>query len=392
MKFEVALNTYTNASLETSIKKLQECASKSFELANPIPPVINQSIQFYNREQDRIFNQEWICIGRCDEIPLAGDFLTHEIAGTSVLVVRQESGEIMSFINACAHRFTCLSKEKSGHAFAFTCPNHAWTYGLDGQLKHAPFMDMKSDFKPSDNNLVRLHSEVWEGFIYTTLSNKPSKNIAQSLDELRKNIVGQYDMASYKTIIRESMNWNANWKNLIENFTESYHVPVAHPKTFAGHKKLIKDYECGEDSHHYCYHFAPQESKKGPGAAHPLNTNLKGKWRRTMVDFCIFPNHLVTLMPDYLWWVSVMPEGVGQFRATWGVAVPQEILNEVPQEEYDQWVMDKIGYMNTANEEDRELVERLYQGSQSSRLPQGTFHPIEKNLWQFINYLKNITV
>ena len=111
-----------------------------------------------------------------------------------------------------------------------------------------------------------------------------------------------------------------------------------------------------------------------------------------MVDFCIFPNHLVTLMPDYLWWVSVMPEGVGQFRATWGVAVPQEILNEVPQEEYDQWVMDKIGYMNTANEEDRELVERLYQGSQSSRLPQGTFHPIEKNLWQFINYLKNITV
>jgi len=133
MKFEVALNTYTNASLETSIKKLQECASKSFELANPIPPVINQSIQFYNREQDRIFNQEWICIGRCDEIPLAGDFLTHEIAGTSVLVVRQESGEIMSFINACAHRFTCLSKEKSGHAFAFTCPNHAWTYGLDGQ-------------------------------------------------------------------------------------------------------------------------------------------------------------------------------------------------------------------------------------------------------------------
>ena len=116
-------------------------------------------------------------------------------------------------------------------------------------------------------------------------------------------------MAGYKTVIRERMSWNANWKNIIENFTESYHVPIAHPKTFASHKKQIKDYECGEDSDDYCYHFAPQESDKGSGAAHPLNTNLKGKWRRTMVDFCIFPNHLVTLMPDYLWWVSVMPKG-----------------------------------------------------------------------------------
>ena len=51
-----------------------------------------------------------------------------------------------------------------------------------------------------------------------------------------------------------------------------------------------------------------------------------------MVDFCVFPNHLVTLMPDYLWWVSVMPSGVGQFKATWGVAVPPEILDEIPKE------------------------------------------------------------
>jgi hypothetical protein len=47
--------------------------------------------------------------------------------------------------------------------------------------------------------------------------------------------------------------------------------------------------------------------------------------------------------------------------------------------------------MNTANEEDRELVERLFQGSQSIRVPQGTYHPIEKNLWQFMKYLSKIT-
>ena len=391
MKIEPALNTYTNKSLNESLGSLQECSSQSFEESSPIPPSINHSIHFYNHEQDRIFNQEWICIGRCDEIPLTGDFLTHEIAGTPVLIVRQDSGDIMSFVNACAHRFTCLSKEKSGHAFAFSCPNHAWTYGIDGQLKHAPFMDMKSNFIMSDHNLERLHTEIWEGFIYVSLSKKPKKGIAKSLDALKKNIVGRYGMASYKTVIRESMWWNANWKNLVENFTESYHVPIAHPKTFAGHEKQIKDYECGEDSDHYCYHFAPQELEEGSGAAHPLNINLKGKWRRTMVDFCVFPNHLVTLMPDYLWWVSVMPNGVDEFNATWGVAVPQEILNDIAEEDYERWVKEKIDYMNTANEEDRVLVERLFQGSQSIRVPQGTYHPIEKNLWQFMKYLSKIT-
>jgi len=391
MKIEPVLNTHTNEPLDESLRRLQECSSQSFEESSPIPPAINHSIPFYNHEQDRIFNQEWICFGRCDEIPLTGDFLTHEIAGTHVLSVRQNSGDIISFVNACAHRFTCLSKEKSGHAFAFTCPNHAWTYGIDGQLKHAPFMDMKSNFIISDHNLERLHTEIWEGFIYVTLSKKPQKGIAKSLNALKENIVGRYDMASYKTVIRESMSWNANWKNLIENFTESYHVPIAHPKTFAGHEKQIKDYECGEDSDHYCYHFAPQKLEEGSGAAHPLNTNLKGKWRRTMVDFCVYPNHLVTLMPDYLWWVSVMPNGVGMFNATWGVAVPQEILNDIAEEDYERLVKEKIDYMNTANEEDRVLVERLFQGSQSIRVPQGTYHPIEKNLWQFMRYLSKIT-
>ena len=391
MKTEIDLNTYTNVALDRVLKSLNEASQTPFEKAIPIPSAVNHSIKFYNFEQDKIFNQEWICIGRCDEIPAPGDYLTHEIAGTPVLAVRQESGEIIGFVNACAHRFTCLVKERSGHTFAFTCPNHAWTYGIDGQLNHAPFMDSKPGFDPKQNNLEALHTESWEGFLYITLSKKPSKSITKSLENFRENIVGQYDMSSYQTVIRESMSWNANWKNLIENFTESYHVPIAHQKTFANHKKQIKDYECGEDSDHYCYHFAPQESDSGSGAAHPNNTKLKGGCRRTMVDFCVFPNHLVTLMPDYLWWVSVMPSGVGQFKATWGVAVPPEILDEIPKKDYDNWLQEMVNYMSNANEEDRSLVEGLFRGSASHRLPRGAFHPIEKNLWQFMRYLSKKT-
>ena len=133
MKTEIDLNIYTNIALESSLKLIKDYSKKPFEEATPIPSALNHSVEFYNHEQSKIFNKEWICIARCDEIPTSGDYITHEIAGTPILVVRQESGDIKGFINACAHRFTCLVKKESGHAYAFTCPNHAWTYGIDAQ-------------------------------------------------------------------------------------------------------------------------------------------------------------------------------------------------------------------------------------------------------------------
>ncbi len=109
-----------------------------------------------------------------------------------------------------------------------------------------------------------------------------------------------------------------------------------------------------------------------------------------MVDFSIYPCQLITLMPDFLWDISVQPDGVGRFRATWGLAFAPEILTGVPEAEFDTWLADKKAYMDTANDEDKELVEALYQGSASPLLPSGTYHPIEKNLWQFMRYLNRV--
>jgi len=109
-----------------------------------------------------------------------------------------------------------------------------------------------------------------------------------------------------------------------------------------------------------------------------------------MVDFCVFPNHLVTLMPDYLWYISVQPISIGQFQATWGFAVPPEILADITPKDYDAWLAQMVSYMEIANDEDKLLVEGLYRGTASPLLPKGTFHPIERNLWQFIRYLARI--
>ena len=383
-------NPHTNTPLGAVLQLLQSTASTPFTEATPLPAAVNHSLEFLDCERQAVFEQEWICVGREDEINDRGNFLTHEIAGVAVLVVRQSDHQIKAFVNACAHRFACLVPDGTGSAKRFTCRYHAWTYAISGELVRAPYMDMKADFDPAQHRLRPLQVSVWEGFLYVTLAQQPVTQPHEVLAPLQEQVVGRYDMACYRTVLRESMQWQANWKNLIENFTESYHVPSAHGKTFAQHNKALEDYVCGEDSEYYCYHYAAQNSETGRGAAHPRNDRLDGKWRRMMVDFCVFPNHLVTLMPDYLWYITVQPLGVDKMQATWGLAVPPEVLADVDEEEFDQWLVDYKQYLEVANEEDRTLVEALHRGSSSPLLPTGTYHPIERNLWQFGNYLARV--
>ena len=383
-------NPHSNAPLAAVLEQLQTAAAAPFEAAQPIPPALNHSLEFLDYERAAVFEREWICIGREDEIPRHGDYLTQQIAGVPVFVMRQADNGIRAFVNACAHRYACLLAADRGSAKRITCPYHAWTYDCAGQLQRAPYMEMKPGFDASQHRLRPLRCDSWEGFVYVTLSAEPGKSLAEALAPLRQQVVGRYDMACYRSVIREQMSWSANWKNLIENFIESYHVPIVHGNTFARHDKPLEDYVCGEDSAHYCYHRAPQAAATGPGAAHPENRRLDGEWRRMMVDFCIFPNHLVTLMPDYLWYISVQPAGVDRMLATWGVAVPPEVLAEVGEKDFDAWLEQFRRYMDVANDEDKPLVEALHRGSSSPLLPAGTYHPIERNLWQFMRYLAGV--
>ena len=80
---------------------------------------------------------------------------------------------------------------------------------------------MKENFNLKDHRLQKIHTEVWEGFIYVTLAKNPIRSVTNSLKNLKNKIVGRYDMGSFKTVMRKTMIWNANWKNLIENFKSS---------------------------------------------------------------------------------------------------------------------------------------------------------------------------
>src|SRR3954452_16389166 len=78
-------------------------------------------------EQERIFSRNWYCIGREEQLPGAGDYLTHEVAGESVIVIRGKDGAIRAFANVCRHRGSRLLGDASGCVNgAIKCPYHAW--------------------------------------------------------------------------------------------------------------------------------------------------------------------------------------------------------------------------------------------------------------------------
>ena len=175
-----------NLTLEAALARLQSAAALSFEQARPIPPALNHSQAFLEHEKQSVFMQEWICIGREDEIAKAGDYLTHQIADVPVLVVRQTDNQLRAFVNVCAHRQACLVSEQKGTTKKFTCPYHAWTYDCSGELIRAPYMEMKPDFDPAQHRLRRLHVDCWQGFVYLSVAEKPATALKRGIGPVHR--------------------------------------------------------------------------------------------------------------------------------------------------------------------------------------------------------------
>ena len=93
-------------------------------------------------------------VGHQNQIAKPGDFFLTDVAGESVIVIRDQACEVRGFFNVCRHRGTRLKEDLCGHVSAIQCPYHAWTYGLDGRLTGAPHMDQASGFNKADYSLT----------------------------------------------------------------------------------------------------------------------------------------------------------------------------------------------------------------------------------------------
>ena len=360
---------------------LKESAAKPFEEALSLPAGMYRSDDILRLEVENLFRQDWICVGREEEIPEPGDYLTYDIVDYPVVVIRQQDGTIRSMANACLHRHTKILTGIRGEARRFSCPYHGWTYNSDGSLVGAPYMDQSPAFSCEGKGLPVLRTEIWESFIYVTL-NPGAESISTRLKGLSR-IVGNHEMKHYRTLVHDDELWDTNWKCLTENFIEGYHIFKIHKETFESTSPTTTNI-CYPGEKAYTYMTTDILEHSDFGRAYPSNLRLKGALRHTGFIFCIFPSHLIQLTPDILWYMSLQPHGHGQVKVRRGISAAPELL--AVQEDKDKFRREVTSLFDRVNNEDKTAVSRVYQGS--AVMPaQSPLCIYERCLHSFQNYL-----
>jgi phenylpropionate dioxygenase-like ring-hydroxylating dioxygenase large terminal subunit len=188
------------------------------------------SDEVYERERKQIFHASWFYVCR-DERLAPGDRFVADVAGESVLLVKDREGQLHAHANVCRHRGARLCEESGpGSKAGITCPYHAWTYALDGRLIGTPHLG--ADEVDRDSlSLWSVACESWHGFVFVNLSPDPVPlvdSFAAGLDSV--GLFEHLRLGELRTGVTTSTVVKANWKILVENYQECLHCSWVHPE------------------------------------------------------------------------------------------------------------------------------------------------------------------
>ncbi|MDA8048338.1 MAG: aromatic ring-hydroxylating dioxygenase subunit alpha [Actinomycetota bacterium] len=195
------------------------------------------SPEFHALEAEAVFKRAWLNVGRIEQLPRKGSYFTKEItvANTSVIVVRDQQGEIRAFHNVCRHRGNKLvwndfpRDETSGVCRQFVCKYHGWRYDLDGALNFVQQEEEFFDLDKAQFGLVPVHCDLWEGFIFVNLAKEPAQSLKAFLGPMVTALEGYpFDQMTERWFYRGPV--GANWKLYMDAFQEFYHAPVLHAR------------------------------------------------------------------------------------------------------------------------------------------------------------------
>ncbi len=374
--------------------ELAEHARLPFESGRMLPIAAYRSGDVLAMERRELFGHEWTCVGRTADVPNRGDYLTAEIPSDgdgdgaehrSIIVLRGDDDELGAFNNVCIHRGARLL-DGCGNEARITCPYHAWVFRLDGQLIGGPYMNQTIDadgrpFDPSAHRLVALKVEVWEGFIYVNPS-PDAESLAPRLAGLTE-VVAPFRMAGYVPVHQQVDVWATNWKLLVENFMDAYHVFKVHKASFGANGDNTIDTRMFPGTDAWAHHRVEHDG--GPDIAHPDNTVLVGNDRRTVVLGAVFPTHVMQLQPDFLWYLQISPLGTDHVRIRWDVSIAPEML--AAQAHPDAYVAKVLALLNLVNAEDQPIVEGVRRSADGPQFPRAPMSYLERNVYDFDRYI-----
>lgn len=180
-------------------------------------------------ERDAVFARSWQVVGRAEQVAEPGAFITADVAGEPILVVRGEDGVLRGFFNVCRHRAAPVRTEPCGTATKLRCRYHGWTYDLAGRLRGTPEFDGVEDFAKDTHGLVPVAAAEWGPFVWAHLT-EPAEPLGAFLGPLPAWAEGRVAFAGLAWQARKTYDLACNWKVYVDNYLDGgYHVNTVHP-------------------------------------------------------------------------------------------------------------------------------------------------------------------
>ena len=311
----------------------------------------------YKLERERIFKREWLYAAHTAEIPEAGDFVTTELAGYPVLILRDASGEIRAFYNICRHRAAPLLTKDCGcmEAKMITCRYHGWSYSQSGCLVGAPMLEGLTESTRAELSLATIHVAVHRGLIFINLAQDPlpfSEHFGQLIAAMDSDNSPLEAYSFHSKVTREG---SFNWKVWIEGYQECYHCVTIHPifkRDFLIGKYKVENYD--RFSRHSCQRKAQSESGQ-----------FDGLW------LWVYPNLCFPCYEHCFYTLQVIPLSANRTRLTYTF----HFRNRSQQKAVTEFIQ----FVDRITDEDVSICEAVQNNLESDALSSGFLNPAREN-------------
>lgn len=370
------------------------------------------SREVFDQDLERVFFRSWLYAGHVSQISEPGAFLLFEMAGESVILVRDTHGSVNALINVCRHRGSRICTEDEGSTGSFVCPYHGWTYDLEGNLRAARYLPENMD--KSRYGLKRVHVELIHGMIFINFSDDPVS--LRALESDLNECLMPYGLDRAKVAHRQLYPIHANWKLMVENYIECYHCAPAHREYSKSHSRQAPEAKAAElraammaraeaaglsqksidrfgsrssqSGEQYFYDRYPLYPgyKTGSEDGEPV-APLMGEIRDYdggAADFQVGPVTFFLAYPDYTVVYRFLPRAVQETdcEVIW-------LVNENAEEGRD-YDLERLTWLwRVTTEADKAIVDRNQQGVNSRYYEPGPYSQMERFVIQYMEWYLN---
>jgi choline monooxygenase len=252
-------------------------------------------------ERQTVFSRSWHLACRTTQVAVPGQFVSFDLAGEPLVIVRGQDNVVRGFFNVCRHHAAAVITAEEGSASTFRCPYHGWTYALDGTLKGTPDFTGVCNFDRAANGLVPVDTAVLEPWVFVRL-----ERTGASLDTyLGADLVARLrrlDLMRFTWTAQHRYTLSCNWKVFVDNYLDGgYHVPHLHKGLDS-----VLDYSeyTIENGERFCLQSSPLVTHGADAATSAVRQGDRANY------YWIHPNFMINVYGDAMDTNLVVPRGV----------------------------------------------------------------------------------